>query len=177
MNPAYKQDEFEFYIADLGATAVIIPRGAHEKGSPAVRAAQKYEAAIVECYWSEDRMIFDVKEKGKLDSNEAVHLNEPHVDDVALVLHTSGTTGKPKAVPLTHKNLDERQYLPNLLSAIRRPHDASNASFPRARLGRIFLITTPRWQCNHHPVSLDTGILDRFCTVRSHLVHSNSNPA
>ena len=105
LNPAYKQDEFEFYIADLGTTAVIVPRGAHGKDSPAVRAARKYEAAIVECYWLEDQMMFDVKEKGKLDTNKAVHLNEAHIDDVALVLHTSGTTGKPKAVPLTHKNL------------------------------------------------------------------------
>ena len=105
LNPTYKQDEVEFHIDDLGTTTVIVPCGAHAKDSPAVRAARKYEAAIVECYWSEDQMMFDVKEKGKLDSHEAVHLNEPHVDDIALVLHTSGTTGRPKAVPLTHKNL------------------------------------------------------------------------
>lgn len=105
LNPAYKQDEVEFYIDDLGAAAVIIGHGAHGKDLPAVRAARKYEAAVVECYWSDDRMMFDVKEKGKLDSHDAVNLNYPHEDDVGLVLHTSGTTGRPKAVPLTHKNL------------------------------------------------------------------------
>ena len=84
---------------------MIVPRGAHGKNLPAVRAARKYEAAIAECYWLEDRMIFDVKEKGKLDRREAMKLNKPLEDDVALVLHTSGTTGRPKAVPLTHKNL------------------------------------------------------------------------
>lgn len=105
LNPAYKQDEVDFYIDDLGTAAVIVPRGAHGKDLPAVRAARKYEAAVVECYWSEDRMIFDVKEKGKLESHEDLKLNKPREDDVALVLHTSGTTGRPKAVPLTHKNL------------------------------------------------------------------------
>ena len=105
MNPAYKQDEVEFYIDDLDAAAVIVPRGAHQKDLPAVQAAKKYKAAVVECYWAEDRMVFDVKEKGKLDSCGATDLNEPHEDDVALILHTSGTTGRPKAVPLTHKNI------------------------------------------------------------------------
>lgn len=86
-----------------------------------------------------------------------------HEDDVALVLHTSGTTGRPKAVPLTHKNISVsigkeikqtmkvqisrsvRKYPPSLLSATRRPHDANHASLPRAWPDRIFLVNTPRW--------------------------------
>ncbi len=32
-------------------------------------------------------------------------LDEPGDDDVALMLHTSGTTGRPKRVPLRHRNL------------------------------------------------------------------------
>lgn len=32
----------------------------------------------------------------------------PHPDDVALFLHTSGTTARPKGVPLTHGNLAAR---------------------------------------------------------------------
>ena len=32
----------------------------------------------------------------------------PRPDDVALFLHTSGTTSKPKGVPLTHGNLAAR---------------------------------------------------------------------
>lgn len=50
-------------------------------------------------------MIFDVKEKGRLGKREAANLNKAQEDDVALALHTSGTTGRPKAVSLTHKNL------------------------------------------------------------------------
>ena len=78
LNPGYKQDEFEFYIDDLSSTLVLIPRGAYAQNGPAVRAGRKYQAAIAECYW---------------DGNEVA---QP--DDIALVLHTSGTTGRPKAV-------------------------------------------------------------------------------
>ena len=34
-----------------------------------------------------------------------IKMTEVQEDDVALFLHTSGTTSKPKGVPLTHKNL------------------------------------------------------------------------
>lgn len=38
-------------------------------------------------------------------------------EDVALVLHTSGTTGRPKAVPLTHRNLTRTMgVLPTVFS-------------------------------------------------------------
>jgi acyl-CoA synthetase (AMP-forming)/AMP-acid ligase II len=49
--------------------------------------------------------VLDVKELGKLKGNGSKSLEIAQPDDVALVLHTSGTTGRPKAVPLTHKNL------------------------------------------------------------------------
>jgi len=35
----------------------------------------------------------------------AQHPGPAHADDVALVLHTSGTTSRPKIVPLTHRNV------------------------------------------------------------------------
>ncbi|KAF2745641.1 acetyl-CoA synthetase-like protein [Sporormia fimetaria CBS 119925] len=105
LNPAYKQSEFEFYIDDLSSAVALVPKGAYAQDAAAVRAARKYKAAIVECYFEGDEVILDVKEKGKLadNANAAVEVAQP--DDVALVLHTSGTTGRPKAVPLTHRNL------------------------------------------------------------------------
>ncbi|PYH95156.1 acetyl-CoA synthetase-like protein [Aspergillus ellipticus CBS 707.79] len=105
LNPAYKQEEFEFYIDDLSSTLVLIPRGSYIKDGPAVRAGRKYQAAIAECYWNGSEIVLDVKEQGKLKGNGGVSIQEAQPDDVALVLHTSGTTGRPKAVPLTHKNL------------------------------------------------------------------------
>ncbi|KAL4785765.1 hypothetical protein BJX76DRAFT_355814 [Aspergillus varians] len=105
LNPAYKQDEFEFYIDDLSSTLVLIPRGSYAQDGPAVRAGRKYQAAIAECYWNGTEIVLDVKEPGKLADKGNVGVQNAQPDDVALVLHTSGTTGRPKAVPLTHKNL------------------------------------------------------------------------
>lgn len=105
LNPAYKQAEFEFYIDDLSSSLALVPEGAFANDAPAVRAARKYNAAIAECYWNGREVVLDVKDGGKLAGNGNTSLEQAQPDDVALVLHTSGTTGRPKAVPLTHRNL------------------------------------------------------------------------
>jgi acyl-CoA synthetase (AMP-forming)/AMP-acid ligase II len=104
LNPAYKQSEFEFYIDDLSSTIALVPKGAFAQDAAAVRAARKYNAAIAECYYNGKEVVLDVKESGKL-AGKSAPLESAQPDDVALVLHTSGTTGRPKAVPLTHRNL------------------------------------------------------------------------
>lgn len=98
LNPGYKQDEFEFYIDDLSSTLVLIPRGAYAQDGPAVKAGRKYQAAIAECYWDGKEMVLDVKEEGKLKGNPGRPVEDAQPEDIALVLHTSGTTGRPKAV-------------------------------------------------------------------------------
>lgn len=105
LNSAYKQEEFEFYIDDLSSAVALVPKGSYAKDGPAVRAARKYQAAIAECYWDGKEVVLDVKEEGKLKGKGNQKLEKAQPDDIALVLHTSGTTGRPKAVPLTHKNL------------------------------------------------------------------------
>lgn len=107
LNPAYKQEEFEFYIEDVKSAVVLVPRGAYQSGSPAVRAAQKFNAAIAECYWdaAKREVALDVKELGQLQGKASQPVLTPQPDDIALVLHTSGTTSRPKVVPLTHRNL------------------------------------------------------------------------
>lgn len=98
LNAAYKQAEFEFYIDDLSSALAIVPRGAHSQDGPAVRAARKYKAAIAECYWDGHEIVLDVKETGKLSGKGNQQVEKAQPDDIALVLHTSGTTGRPKAV-------------------------------------------------------------------------------
>ncbi|KAL8651683.1 MAG: hypothetical protein Q9226_004602, partial [Calogaya cf. arnoldii] len=105
LNPAYKEQEVQFYVDDLDAAAIIVPKGACEQGAAAVLAARKRGAAVVECFLNGSKVCFDVKELGGLDGKLGKEVGDVREEDVALVLHTSGTTGKPKAVPLTHKNL------------------------------------------------------------------------
>ncbi|KAF4120026.1 oxalate---CoA ligase [Geosmithia morbida] len=106
LNPAYKQDEFEFYIEDVDSAIVLVPRGAWAADAPSVKAARKFNAAVAECYWDEAKgeVALDVKHLGKL-AGKKENVLQAQPDDVALILHTSGTTSRPKVVPLTHRNL------------------------------------------------------------------------
>ncbi|KAK4448245.1 putative peroxisomal-coenzyme a synthetase [Podospora aff. communis PSN243] len=107
LNPAYKQDEFEFYIEDVKSAIILVPKGAYQSESPAVKAARKFKAAIAECYWDAGKkeVALDVKELGQLEGKPAQPVLKAVPEDVALVLHTSGTTSRPKVVPLSHRNL------------------------------------------------------------------------
>ncbi|KAI2640254.1 AMP-binding enzyme [Xylaria nigripes] len=107
LNPAYKQAEFEFYIDDIKSALVLVPRGAYEANAPSVKAAKRFNAAIAECYWDAGKreVALDVKYLGQLNRAKQSPVLDPQPDDVALVLHTSGTTSRPKVVPLTHRNL------------------------------------------------------------------------
>ncbi|KAF2210081.1 hypothetical protein CERZMDRAFT_45935 [Cercospora zeae-maydis SCOH1-5] len=105
LNPAYKQSEFEFYIDDLSSALVLVPQG--QADGPAVKAAKRYNAAVAECYQDAKtgEIVLDVKDNGKLAGKGNVPVQKAQPEDTALVLHTSGTTGRPKAVPLSHRNL------------------------------------------------------------------------
>ncbi|TAQ91496.1 hypothetical protein B7494_g208 [Chlorociboria aeruginascens] len=105
LNAAYKQEEFEFYIDDLKSAVALVPKGSFQQDGAAVRASRKYKAAIAEVYFNGREVVLDVKDQGKLRGKGNQRVEQARPDDIALVLHTSGTTGRPKAVPLTHRNL------------------------------------------------------------------------
>ncbi|VVT48696.1 uncharacterized protein SAPINGB_P001906 [Magnusiomyces paraingens] len=114
LNPAYKKSEFAFYIDDLKSALVLVPKDHVKNNSPAVQAARDFGAGIAEIYWDDSsrKLVLDLKETGsiiKVTPGATVASTSvppaPASSHVALVLHTSGTTGRPKAVPLTQKNM------------------------------------------------------------------------
>jgi acyl-CoA synthetase (AMP-forming)/AMP-acid ligase II len=96
LNPAYKVDEFQFYLEDTRARALLVPPGQ----AAAARQAAPPDAAVVEAAFDEHGTL---RFPGGAESGGGVE--PPGEDDVALVLHTSGTTSRPKMVPLRHRNL------------------------------------------------------------------------
>jgi acyl-CoA synthetase (AMP-forming)/AMP-acid ligase II len=99
LNPGYKVEEFRFYLADAGARAVVISSGDH----PAREAANQLQIPIWECGLDAHRQVFVQRQTGQ--GTPDLDRSTPAADDIALFLHTSGTTSRPKGVPLTHGNL------------------------------------------------------------------------
>ncbi len=96
LNPAYKSDEFSFYLEDTQARALITPP---EGGEVAQQAAPEGTLQIC-AHFQNGEVTFETANRG-----EAVSDDPPGSEDVALVIHTSGTTSRPKRVPLAHGHL------------------------------------------------------------------------
>jgi acyl-CoA synthetase (AMP-forming)/AMP-acid ligase II len=97
LNTGYTEDEFAFYLEDIAPRLLLLAAD----GVPAARAAaERLAIPVVELELEPDGTV-------RLDGRalRPALLVVPHDDDVALFLHTSGTTSRPKGVPLTHANL------------------------------------------------------------------------
>ncbi|MFO1329615.1 MAG: acyl--CoA ligase [Rubrivivax sp.] len=99
LNPAYRADEFEFYLSDLNAKALIVELGST---SPAVEVARKLGVRVVELRALERAGDFTLD---LAPGTPAAQGGFARDGDVSMVLHTSGTTSRPKIVPLSQGNL------------------------------------------------------------------------
>ncbi|MEM7472683.1 MAG: acyl--CoA ligase [Pseudomonadota bacterium] len=100
LNPAYKEEEYAFYLDDLGAKALIVMDGYDGSALPA---AAQAGVAIIRLTPGALAGSFTLALEGAaLGKAETA---APTADDIALILHTSGTTSRPKIVPLLHSNV------------------------------------------------------------------------
>ncbi len=104
LNPAYRADEFQFYLTDLNAKALLIEKG---MASPAREVAAKLNVPIIELIATPDRGAgtFTLEAPALTGTYPAASPGYAAAGDIALVLHTSGTTSRPKIVPLSQKNV------------------------------------------------------------------------
>ncbi len=102
LNPNYTKDEFSFYFKDLKSKSVVLPE---EYSGPALDAAQALGTLVLRL-----KPLPEIGAGGFALTAEGAGLtgtdiNAPNDGDEALILHTSGTTSRPKIVPLLHRNI------------------------------------------------------------------------
>ncbi|MES2295031.1 MAG: acyl--CoA ligase [Pseudomonadota bacterium] len=105
LNPAYRTEEFEFYLSDLDAKALVILEGMDSPALAVARARNIPIITLVPGNWAGDFQL-----NGRLAPEPAVMGGFAQENDIALILHTSGTTSRPKMVPLSHANVTASAY-------------------------------------------------------------------
>ncbi len=97
LNPAYREEEFKFYLDDTNAKLLLLP----PDGADEARKAAGSTVPIATVAMENGRVtVVGVTERTPL-----VPLAPDEHQPPALILHTSGSTGRPKRVPLGHSNL------------------------------------------------------------------------
>jgi acyl-CoA synthetase (AMP-forming)/AMP-acid ligase II len=105
LNPNYGAAEYDFYLADLGAKALVVQAGF---GAAAREVAESRQIPVIELAPAVDGQagLFDLAfDRPARLSQRKIRAGYATPKEIALVLHTSGTTSRPKIVPLTHANL------------------------------------------------------------------------
>jgi acyl-CoA synthetase (AMP-forming)/AMP-acid ligase II/acyl carrier protein len=100
LNPSLRQEDFEFYLSDLGIQGLVT----HDASHPSAHAARRLgiRVHLARPLTEDGAGVFEL-DSLRPSSDRFTIRREPR--ETALLLHTSGTTARPKIVPLTHANL------------------------------------------------------------------------
>jgi acyl-CoA synthetase (AMP-forming)/AMP-acid ligase II/aryl carrier-like protein len=129
LNPSYLYNELAFYLEDLGARGLVVSAGT-PAASRAVACARNLGLAtfLLESDAKDPAGVFRLRLLGEARS-KADAARAPAPDDVALILHTSGTTSRPKKVPLSQRNICASSD--NIVRALSlTPHDRCLNAMP-----------------------------------------------
>jgi acyl-CoA synthetase (AMP-forming)/AMP-acid ligase II len=100
LNPAYTETEFAFFLTDIAPRLMLVPATGAAAASAAAASAQTTLVAVQPADDGPPELLADRQSGPPQRSFE-----QGGPDDVAVVLHTSGTTSRPKQVPLRQRNL------------------------------------------------------------------------
>ena len=102
LNPGYQAAELRFYLQDLRAQVVIVSAG--ERG-PVIDVARELGLSVLEIATDASLPAGQFRVALPQVARIAAPPQWPGAPDTALILHTSGTTARPKIVPLSQANL------------------------------------------------------------------------
>eukprot|EP00913_Durusdinium_trenchii_P035062 g32799.t1 len=108
LNPAFTVSEIEFEFQDLPCHTVVVMSGEDNSATLQVAAGQKVQVLEMQRHPKVAGLFsLQLHKQSPISLERRLPNAEKQSgrDDIALVLHTSGTTKKPKIVPLTHENL------------------------------------------------------------------------
>ncbi len=139
------QEECSYMMRDAGAVAVITDNLLRDKLTTAAREAGCVRDIIV---------IGGDQGEGTHSYESLLQVNSPYLeiverepDDIALIMYTAGTTGKPKGVLLTHNNL---------ITSAQSAYRASETDYPRREIMCLPLAHI------YGVASMNTGYLDEY---------------